>query len=60
MCFDKYDHNQDGYLDYPDVLELVQHSYTKKGNKENALFYQDAATKLIENVARKEPGRITR
>ena len=60
-CFDKFDLNQDGFLDYPEVLSLVQHSHCRKGSSvEGNKFYRDAADKLIRNVGREEPGKISR
>ena len=60
-CFDKFDLNHDGFLDYPEVLSLVQLSHCRKGSSEEGeAFYRDAADKLIRNVGREEPGRISR
>lgn len=28
-CFDRFDRNQDGFLDFYEVIELVKHSYVQ-------------------------------
>ena len=30
-CFDKYDRNKDGFLDFWDVVQLMRDSYDKSG-----------------------------
>ena len=51
--FDKFDLDQDGYLNMGEILNFVKHSYNKKGKDSMRLsdeFITDRAEKLIEKV----------
>ena len=51
--FDKFDLDQDGYLDMKEIINFVKHSYNRKGKDSMRIseeFFNDRAEKLIEKV----------
>ena len=62
-CFDKFDRNHDGFLDYHEVIELVKHSYGQSGKKSEGQSngeYRSAAKKLMKNLRLEDESRINR
>ena len=62
-CFDKFDRNHDGFLDYYEVIELVKHSYGQSGKKNEGQSigeYRNAAKKLMTNLRLEDESRINR
>ena len=64
-CFDRFDRNQDGFLDLYEVIELVKHSYVQeaKGKKNNGQLnenYRENARKLMSNMSLEDESRINR
>ena len=61
--FDQFDSDNDGYLNMPEVVNFVKHSYKKKG-KDCPLtsqdFFQERAEKLIDKVDLNGDKRISR
>lgn len=59
-CFDKYDKNHDGFLDFYEAEELVKATYASSKDSRSKDFIRRSTNKLIGVTSAKEEGRISR
>jgi Ca2+-binding EF-hand superfamily protein len=62
-CFDKFDKDHDGYLDFDDIASLLRYTYVLHSGlrmEMPASFYRDVAETLIRRSGHDEESRISR
>jgi Ca2+-binding EF-hand superfamily protein len=61
--FEKFDKNQDGFLDCEEIMELLRYTYLLQSQKKielPAMFFRDAAESMIRKSGNSEEGRLSR
>ena len=62
-CFDRFDRNHDGFLDFYEVVGLVRHSYDQSGQtkgRQSNEEYRSHARNLMKNLNLEDESRINR